>query len=127
MQGTTWSGTGPVTGQVQVGDQPVVVLGLLPAPAGGRQTFECPVGSCASRIPELSPGWSVSMDRSHGAPHVAQHPFSEVPSLMVLSGISSGKVAKWASGYGCVAICHTDLRFAQSSTGLASYLPLNPE
>src|SRR6266496_1996929 len=51
---------------------------------------------------------SRAVSLSHGAPHLAQQPRSEVPALMHGSTSAGGKVAKCASLYGAVAIFHTE-------------------
>src|SRR6266511_1642464 len=51
--------------------------------------------------------------RRHGAPQVAQQPCADVPARTHGSTSLGGNVAKWASGYGCVAIVQT-LRFMRT-------------
>ena len=81
----------------QDGCQPVVV------DVGGSTIVpeDCvrPNSPICSDRPDLAITIGVrSTTLDHGAPHSEHTPFSDVPALMHLRGISDTKVAKWASG-----------------------------
>src|SRR4030095_5992764 len=117
----TRHGTGSAGGQVQVGDQPSVCTSTVPhvRPCGVVRAMSPSAAFFAAPV-VIGRGSRIDsrfICRAHGAPQVGQAPRSEVPARMHGSTSFSGKVAKWASGYGSVAIVQTERLFRPAGSG----------
>src|SRR5690606_30467666 len=108
--------------QVQVGSKPRSIRSLQVRPFVLNR-----LDALTRRISAagLEPPWITASPRNspfsttrlHGAPHFG-HALGDDPARIHSSGNFSGNVAKWASGYGCVAMVQTERLFRVAFSSL---------